>query len=261
MNTNIKLDKKKGATKASLKRTRVRKPKSNPLPIILVSLTAFILLIVVILLATGNKTENQTVANTPKEQSPLPKSEKAAVKKVAPAKMETAKPSKEKTASSGPELVGYGANTLKPSEDGGALEPGSDTEPVEEKAEPVEENVEAEAAPTAEKTEESSTVSNLPPKEQSIANLKKIGQQYKVFADNRQGHMPIELYQLDLNDSDKVSPYTNSRYVMTQEGKGAPLKDSLESIIVREAKAVNGKYLCLLGNGEVRELDAGSVEE
>ena len=49
MKTNIKLDKKKGATKISPKRLRNKRNKSNPLPMILISLGGFILLIIVIL--------------------------------------------------------------------------------------------------------------------------------------------------------------------------------------------------------------------
>jgi len=267
MKTNIKLDKKKNNTKAQLKRARPRKQKSNPLPIILISLGGFILLIIVILVAANNNkstTQNDVASNTVSttEAQGSGSQFKNETKKASPKTTKatsTDNKNAAKSTATGPELVGYDSNVLKPKG-----ETGTTTQPVEtetKKDEAEEKLEESTTSPTENTTTKTAPVSNLPPKEQSIANLKKIGQQYKTYADNHRGHMPIELYQLDLNENDKVSPYTNSQYVMTQEGKGAPLKDSLESIIVREAKAVNGKYLCLLGNGEVRELDAESVEE
>ena len=251
MKTNIKLDNKNKTIRPNRKKARVKKPKSNPLPIILISLGAFILLIIVLLLATNNKPAPQNdVATKPKtygndSKSPTSK-KKTSTKK-------TKENTKKDAAPSGPELVGYNSNVLKPK---------GETESAEAvSTEPEENNTVVTSTPTEAKTETAAPTSNLPPKEQSIANLKKIFSQYKEYAANKQGHMPLALYQLDLNDSEKTSPLTNQQYVMTQEGKGSFLKDSVDSVIVREAQAVNGKYLCLIGNGEVREIDAGNIEE
>lgn len=245
MKTKAKWEKKNTPKNRVSKRPKSRKEKSNPLPIILISLTAFILFIVVILLATSNKTKqienphlaqiNQDIQNVKKNGggSRFTPENKVSIKKDSKTTEKT-KPLEIKTETSIPSKEAHSEETKTEIE-----------EEEKQKTEDIKESI----------------VPKLPPKEQSIANLKKIGEQYKTYADNHRGHMPIELYQLDLNENDKVSPYTNSQYVMTQEGKGAPLKDSLESIIVREAKAVNGKYLCLLGNGEVKEFSRETVEE
>lgn len=253
MKTNIKLDKKKGNTKAQFKKARPRKAKSNPLPVILISLGGFILLIIVILVAAGNNksSQNNQASNThTSEQFGSGSKPQAEKKQVAPKVVKETKSTKPQTAASGPELVGYGANVIKPKDETEASTSVTETEESS-----------AVSTPTESKSETTAPAAKLSPKEQSIANLKKIGEQYKIFAANRQGHMPLEFYQLELNENDKVSPLTNQPYVMTQQGKGAPLKDSEGLVIVREAQAVNGKYLCLIGNGEVKEIDAGNIEE
>lgn len=236
-------------TVSKIPRKTIRKKSSkssNPLPIILISLAAFILFILVIILATSkrsNSVENPQLAQVKVDIQNSNKKPTKKIKESESTKQTTpAAPTAAKTDEASP-TEGQASIDSPPAAKTSVTKDESTKELVAE-------------TPSIEKA-----LPSKPPKEQSIANLKNIGKKYKEFADNHQGHMPIELFQLELQDNEKISPLTNKEYFIEQEGKGSFLKDSLEYIIVREAEAVNGKYICLLGNGEVKEFDASTVEQ
>ena len=263
MKTKAKLTKKPAKRPTRTIRPHRVKQKTSNTPIIIISITIFIVIMFVIIAAStggSKKTPVETAANTDikndKEEpkvTPKPKAKPEAKPEKLTAKKSTPETEQEVEVK---EVVIASPKFAKPEDQ---TEETAD-QPVEKQdANEVaaDESEMKKEAPKKMKEEDE----NLPedPKERSIYILKKIGREYKAYADTHQGHMPIELYQLELNQSDLVSPLTKKKYFMEQDGKGTMLKESLDLVIVREADAVNGKYICLFGNGTVKEIDAATI--
>lgn len=263
MKTKAKLSKKPPKRPTRTIRPHRVKQKASNTPIIVISVTIFIVIMFVIIAAsTGGSSNNPVNAAT---NNDIKKDENKPTTTIKAKTKPKAKPEKSATAKSTPdsqqatqvkEVVIEAPKFAKPEDQSEE----DNSEPEEKQA------LQEDGADDAEMNKEASKPikqedENLPedPKERSIYILKKIGREYKAYADTHQGHMPIELYQLDLNQSDLISPLTRKKYFMEQDGKGSMLKESLELVIVREAEAVNGKYICLFGNGTVKEIDAATI--
>lgn len=266
MKTKAKLTKKPSKKPTRTIRPHRVKQKPSNTPIIIVSVTIFIVIMFVIIAAsTGGdkKAPVETAANTDikndKEEpkvTPKPKAKPEAKPKKLTAKKSTPEAEQEAEVK---EVVIASPKFAKPEDqtEETAAQPEEKQDANEVAADDADDAEMKKEAPKKMKEEDE----NLPedPKERSIYILKKIGREYKAYADTHQGHMPIELYQLDLNQTDLISPLTKKKYFMEQDGKGSMLKESLDLIIVREAEAVNGKYICLFGNGTVKEIDAATI--
>lgn len=227
-----------------------RKKGSSTTPIIIAVIGGMLLLLtIIIMVASGGRDPgNGGQASTATVKGEEKKSKKAPTTKESKKSNSTTK--KTPAATDGPKVVNYNqAFAKKPGPDG-------TTEPTSDPA--------TTAAPTTVTTKPKAVVEKPKPanaKEASIANLKAIGVAYKKYSDSHDGHMPIELFQLNLEASVLKSPLTSKEYIVEQAGKGSFLNESLENIIVREASPVDGKYLCLYGNGEVKEATAGELEQ
>jgi cytoskeletal protein RodZ len=225
-----------------------RKKGNNTTPIIIAVVGGMLAFLTIIIMVVGGKNSGnggQSSTATVKAEEKKPKKTQTTKKNK---KTSSATAQKAPAETTGPKVVNYNqAFAKKPGETDTAKTPTSDAATTE--------------APTATVTTKPKAAVEKPKpanaKEASIANLKAIGAAYKTYSDSHDGHMPIELFQLNLEASVLTSPLTNKEYIVEQAGKGSFLNESLESVIVRESSAVGGKYLCLYGNGEVKEVAEG----
>jgi hypothetical protein len=222
-----------------------RKKESNTTPLIVAIVGGMLAFLTIIIMVVGGKSSGNggqasTASVKNEEKKPL-KTQTSQKKK----KTSTTAVKKAPAEATGPKIVNYNQAFAK--------------KPGEADAQEAPTNV---ATTTEAPTATPKAVAKPKPanaKEASIANLKVIGAAYKAYSASHDGHMPIELFQLNLETSILTSPLTNKEYIVEQAGKGSFLNESLDSVIVREASPVGGKYLCLYGNGEIKELTSDQL--
>jgi Na+-transporting methylmalonyl-CoA/oxaloacetate decarboxylase gamma subunit len=98
------------------------------------------------------------------------------------------------------------------------------------------------------------------PLQMSKENLLLIWDGVKEYADTHQGRMPIDIFQISVLQNNLVSPISGTHYLYNPDVKAGVFKELAKAVIFRENQAVNGKYLCLFGNGTVLEIEAALID-